>query len=144
MPHPRRFRPADLPALQSLWVAAWQATLPEIDFAARSAWLASHLATLHADGAETLCIGAPHGFLTWLPATGLVEQLAIHPARFGQGLATTLLATVKAARPQGLHLLVNQQNPRAIAFYRREGFTVTETTTNPGGTRPVLRMRWPA
>lgn len=141
---PRTMIEADLPAIQDLWVAAWQATLPAENFPARRAWLSSHLARLHEAGAETLCLGAPEAFLTWFPATGLVEQLAVHPARFGHGLATTLLAAAKQVRPAGLHLLVNQENPRAIAFYQREGFVIAEATTNPGGTRPVWRMRWPA
>ena len=149
-------RAADLPAIQALWVAAWQARLPEIDFAARRDWLATHLAGLHAAGATTLCAvegaaveagatghGAIAGFLTWLPADGLIEQLAAHPARFGAGIGYALLAAVKQQRPAGLHLLVNQQNPRAVAFYRREGFVIAGATTNPGGTRPLWRMRWP-
>lgn len=138
--------PDDRAALQTLWIAAWQATLPEVDFAAQRAWLADHLAALHAAGATTLCTGPrgqPTGFMTWFPADGLIEQLAVHPARFGTGPAAALLAAARAARPAGLHLLVNEENPRALAFYRREGFRVTDRTTNPGGTRPVLRMVWP-
>jgi putative acetyltransferase len=144
-------RAADLPAIQALWVAAWSATLPEIDFAARRDWLATHLAELHAAGASTLCAtegategAAIAGFLTWLPENGLIEQLAAHPARFGAGIGSALLAAVKQQRPAGLHLLVNQENPRAVAFYQREGFAIAGATTNPGGARPLWRMRWPA
>jgi putative acetyltransferase len=143
---PRPMPPEEMQAIQDLWVAAWQATMPDVDFAAQRAWLAEHLASLHAAGAQSLRtgpLGAPTGFITWFPADGLVEQLAVHPAAFGGGQAHALLAAAQAARPQGLHLLVNEENPRAIAFYRREGFRVVERTTNPGGSRPVLRMAWP-
>lgn len=146
MPSPRPFQPDDLPAIQELWVAAWQAVLPGEDFAARRAWLADHLAAAHAAGAATLCLGpaaAPAGFLTWFAASGLVEQLAVHPRHAGRGLGAALLAAVRTARPEGLHLLVNQENPHAIGFYQSQGFRITERTTNPGGTRLVLRMVWP-
>lgn len=140
-------RATDLPAIQALWVAAWQATMPAIDFTARQAWLASHLLDLHGAGAETLCAApdtAVAGFLTWFPANGLIEQLAVHPTQFGHGIGSALLDAVKQRRPAGLHLLVNQENPHAVRFYRRAGFTVLEATTNPGGRRPVWRMGWPA
>lgn len=141
----RPFTPADLGALQTLWVAAWQRAMPEIDFAARRDWLAHHLARQHAEGAVSLCAveaGAVRGFLTWFPASGLIEQLAVDPAHQGRGVATALLAHAKAERPAGLDLLVNQENPRAVAFYQRAGFRIREATTNPGGTRPVWRMVW--
>jgi putative acetyltransferase len=143
----RPMHAGDLPALQTLWVAAWQSTMPEIDFAARRDWLARHLDALHQAGAATLCAtedGAVRGFLAWFPETGLVEQLAVDPAHFGRGVATTLLDRVKRERPAGLHLLVNRENPRAVAFYRRAGFAIRAAATNPGGTRPVWRMGWPA
>jgi putative acetyltransferase len=137
----------DLEALQTLWVAAWQATMPQIDFAARRDWLATHLQTLHEAGAMTLCAtvdGTVRGFLAWFPETGLVEQLAVDPAHAGRGIATALLDRVKRERPAGLHLLVNQENPRAVAFYRRAGFAILAAATHPGGTRPLWRMAWPA
>ncbi|OJY63455.1 MAG: hypothetical protein BGP12_10480 [Rhodospirillales bacterium 70-18] len=143
----RPMAPPDLPALLDLWVAAWQATLPATDFAARRGWMEGHLAVLHAGGATTLCACAegqtPSGFITFFAADGLVEQLAVHPDRFGAGLGTALLEAAKRRRPQGLHLLVNQENPRAVAFYRRAGFAIIAATTNPDGRRPVWRMAWP-
>ncbi len=139
-------RASDLPALQALWVAAWQGTMPEIDFAARQAWLATHLRDLHHAGAATLCAvpeATPVGFLTWFPADGLIEQLAVHPAHSSHGIGSALLDAVKQQRPAGLHLLVNQENPHAVEFYRRAGFGILAATTNPGGRRPVWRMAWP-
>jgi putative acetyltransferase len=141
----RPMRAADLPAIQALWVAAWQAAMPEIDFTARRAWLAPHLENLHDAGAVTLCAVADTrvvGFLSWFPATGLIEQLAVHPAHSGHGIGGTLLDAVKRERPAGLHLLVNQENPRAVAFYRRAGFAIREAGINPGGSRPIWRMAW--
>lgn len=69
------------------------------------------------------------------PERRLVPELAAYPAHLhidllpsaqGQGHGARLLASfieaLRAAGIPGVHLGVSAQNPRAIAFYRREGF----------------------
>lgn len=147
----RQFRPDDMPALAALWVAAWEATLPAIDFAARLPWLEHHLARLQAAGVLVLCAvdadDRPLGFATLDPLSGEMDQLAVAPAAFGGGVAAALLAAVKAAAPhraQGRVVLsVNQDNPRAVRFYLREGVRVVGGGVNAGSGLAISRMEWP-
>lgn len=138
-------RPGDLPAMLDLWVAAWQATMPQIDFAARRDWLAERLAGFSREGVAILCAvdgAAVLGFITVDSRTQYLDQLAVAPAAFGQGIAGMLLAAAKQASPRAIELLVNQDNPRAIRFYEREGFTRGESATSVTTGRPLWRMRW--
>ena len=49
----RALRPEDLEAMLDMWVAAWQAAYPAIDFAARRDWARDHVAELERAGAPT-------------------------------------------------------------------------------------------
>ena len=141
----RDARDADRPALIDLWVAAWHAALPEIDFEARRLWLDRHLDALAADGARLLVAeagGAPAGFATVDPARRHLDQIAVHPAHQGRGLADLLMAGAKALSPSGLALDVNEDNPRARRFYDRHGFAPAGTGTNALSGLPTLRLRW--
>lgn len=55
-----------------------------------------------------------------------LSKLYVHPARHGRGTAASLMAGVidASAGHAGMWLGVNQQNLRAQAFYRRNGFDV--------------------
>jgi putative acetyltransferase len=44
--------------------------------------------------------------------------------------------------PDGITLLVNTDNARAIRFYERNGFAHAGGDVNPTSGRPVLRMEW--
>lgn len=156
----RPYVPADLERAAALWVAAWRATMPEIDFAARRGWIVERLQTQDATGTVTLCAvaaddppaGNPRadvicpdglcGFAMIEPARAYLEQLAVDPARFGLGIGTALLAAAKAICPDRLALRVNQDNPRAVRFYEREGFRITGEGVNPGGRLKTWDMAW--
>lgn len=140
----RPVQEADRAALLDLWVAAWRQVFPDIDAAARRDWFDTYLRGLETDGAVTLVAvdGAPVGFINFHPATGYVDQIAVAPARQGQGVATALLAAAKRACRQGLTLKVNQQNPRALRFYQREGFVVTGEGVSAGSGLPLWEMGW--
>lgn len=141
-------RPEDLEPLTDLWVASWQAAMPQIDFAARRAWFIVHLAKTEKGGGTTLCAfaedGRLAGFILLRAVPGYLEQIAIDPRHFGSGLATQLLDAAKSLCPAGLALDVNADNPRALRFYEREGFA----RIGPG--RPALsglatlKLVWPA
>ena len=141
-------RPEDLESLADLWVASWQATMPQIDFAARRAWFTAHLAELEKGGGTTLCAfaedGRLAGFILLIATPGYLEQIAVDPCHFGSGLASQLLDAAKSLCPAGLALDVNADNPRALRFYEREGFA----QVGPG--RPALsglatlKLVWPA
>jgi putative acetyltransferase len=141
----RPYEAADREPAASLWVAAWQLTMPEIDFAARRGWILDRLDTQTATGTVTICAesgGALTGFAMVEPAPAHLEQLVIAPDRFGSGIGTRLLEAAKRRCPERLSLRVNQDNPRAVRFYRREGFRIVGEGVNPGGRLKTWDMTW--
>ena len=136
---------ADRPGLLALWVLAWQAAMPAIDFEARRPWLDEHLDGLLAAGARLLVAEAdraPAGFVTVDPARRHLDQLAVHPAQGGRGLADRLMAGAKALSPDGLWLEVNAGNGRARRFYARHGFAPVGTGINARSRLPTLLLLW--
>jgi GNAT superfamily N-acetyltransferase len=87
--------------------------------------------------------GPPLGFLALDGEE--VRALYLAPAARGRGIGRALLDRAKAARPR-LSLWVFEANPRAVAFYGREGFRVAERTSGAGNEEglPDLRMVWEA
>lgn len=136
----RPMRPADVAPLVELWVAAWQGTMPAIDFDARRPWIASLLADA---GLTTLVAAAaePLGFVTLDGAQ--LHQLCVAPAAQGCGIARLLLDAAKMREPGGLALDVNQANTRAVRFYEREGFRRAGPGINPASGLATFAMRWP-
>jgi putative acetyltransferase len=136
---------ADRPALLDLWVAAWQAAMPEIDFEVRRSWIETHLDDLSAAGARILvaCVeGVPAGFVTVDPARGHLDQLAVHPVHQGGGTADLLMRGAKTLSPRSLRLDVNADNGRARRFYARHGFEAVATGTNPRSGLPTISLLW--
>jgi putative acetyltransferase len=140
-------RDSDWPALLDLWVAAWRMTYADIDFEARRDWLKNHLIQIERGGARTLLLlegpgRALVGFVTVDPGTHWLDQLCVHPDRFGSGAAEALIEAARSLSPARLRLDVNQDNKRAMAFYEREGFVrVAEGQPSLSG-RPTLIMEW--
>lgn len=139
------FAAEHLAALLDLWVASWAKTMPEIDFEARRPWLVEHLGRLAADGVaiRVACGPAgPAGFITVDPGNGHLDQLCVAPDAWGTGVAEALIADARRIAPAGLHLSVNADNPRAVAFYRRQGFAETGVGANPRSGLPIVFMAW--
>lgn len=80
---------------------------------------------------------APVGFMALDAGENPVklEALFIDPAHSRQGLGT-LLVRHAAALKGALALDVNEQNPGALAFYRRMGFVVTGRSPVDGAGKP--------
>lgn len=119
--------------------------MPEMDFEARRPWLDAHLDALAAAGARLLVAeveGAAAGFVTVDPARGRLDQIAVHPARQGSGLADRLMAGAQALSPTGLALDVNAANARARRFYARHGFVPVGAGVNARSGLPTLSLRW--
>ena len=70
------------------------------------------------------------------PALGGLAALAV-------AVAAMLVDEAKRLAPGRIELLVNQDNARAIGFYRKHGFALVGDDVNPVSGRPVYRMRWP-
>jgi putative acetyltransferase len=139
---------SDLPDLVDLWVASWRMTLPRIDFDARRDWFASHVLAMEAEGAIPICAfdaaDRLAGFVLVVVQQAYLEQIAVHPRYFGCGLAIQLLNEAKARCPDALTLDVNADNPRALRFYEREGFSRIARGRNAHSELATWRLRWPS
>ena len=87
------------------------------------------------------------GFVTVDPKTQYLDQIVVAPEHWGQkiagqGIAPALLDEAKRLSPDGLYLLVNKDNARAIAFYAKHGFVYDGDDKNPVSGIAVNRMRW--
>lgn len=140
----RPYRADDEDAAIALWLRTWQQAYPGIDFAARVAWwrgrwrneLVPNAAIIVAERA-----GALIGFVT-IDASGYLDQLVAAPEHWGSALAKALVDEAKRRAPDGVTLLVNKDNARAIRFYARNGFVHAGEDVNPTSRRPVLKMMW--
>lgn len=141
-------RGADVAALADLWVAAWQAVMPQIDFAARRSWLIRCVADIEAQGGTTVCAydgkGEVAGFFLLDLSRTYLEQIAIAPLLFGSGLARLLIGEAQRLCPDGLTLDVNADNLRALRFYEKAGFQRGEAGVNPASGLATWRMHWPS
>jgi putative acetyltransferase len=137
--------PADLPETIDLWVAAWQAAYPAIDFEARRVWAVDRFLELEATGSRSMVVlggGDILGVLVVNPETGYLDQFVVATAQQGRGVAPVLLAEARRLSPAGLDLHVNCDNARAVRFYRKHGFAIAGDDVNPRSGAPVYKMSW--
>lgn len=142
--HLRPYRAEDEDAAISLWQRSWQEAYPSIDFASRVTWwrerwrreLVPDAAIIVAEQADRLV-----GFVT-IDATGYLDQLVVAPDLWGAELGNALVDEAKRLSPDGITLLVNTDNARAIRFYERNGFVHAGNDVNLTSGRPVLKMEW--
>jgi putative acetyltransferase len=137
---------ADLAETLDMWVAAWAAAYPNIDFAARRAWTKDRIAELERTGSHALIALRDNrviGALVVDPQTGYLDQIVVATADQGRGVAAMLLAEARRISPAHLDLHVNQDNARAIRFYQKHGFVTVAEDVNPRSGAPIYRMRWP-
>ena len=140
----RPYRAEDEDAAIALWQRTWQQAYPSIDFAARLAWwrerwrneLVGDAAIIVAEAA-----GAVIGFVT-IDKEGYLDQLVVAPEHWGSEVARLLVDEAKRRSPDGVTLLVNKDNIRAIRFYERNGFVQAGDGVKPASGRPVLKMAW--
>lgn len=136
---------AHLPELTDLWIAAWKKAMPAIDFESRRGWFVDHMETLKTRGDQILLAfdpanGTMAGIIT-ADDSGYIDQLAVAPAYWGKGAAEALINEVKA-KGKALRLEVNQENPRAVAFYEREGFARRAAGVNPTSGLKTWHYEW--
>jgi putative acetyltransferase len=135
----------DLNVLADLWVASWQAVMPDIDFVARRCWFLAYLEDLEGQGVVTVCAFGGEsalGFILLDQARGILEQIAVWPELFGSGIASLLLDEAKRRCSSGLTLEVNADNPRALRFYEKAGFERHASGANPTSGLKTWQMRW--
>ena len=68
------------------------------------------------------------GFVT-IDAKGYLDQLVVSPDHWGSSLANALVDEAKRLSPDGVTLLVNNDNARAIRFYERNGLCMPARTS---------------
>jgi putative acetyltransferase len=142
----RPMAPQDLAETLDMWVAAWAAAYPHIDFAARRGWTRDRIAELERTGSQSLIALRDNrviGALVVDPQTGYLDQLVVATADQGRGVAAMLLAEARRISPTHLDLHVNQDNARAIGFYQKHGFVTVAEDVNLRSGAPIYRMRWP-
>lgn len=140
----RDYRPADEFAAVELWRRSWQQAYPAIDFSARldwwrARWRGEIIRRARVRVAEI--DNALVGFVT-VDQTGYLDQIVVAPEAWGSGVAAALIAEAQRLAPDGLELHVNVDNDRAIAFYRKHGFTLAGNDINPHSGAAVFIMRW--
>ena len=141
----RPMQPEDLPETLDMWVAAWQAAYPTIDFAVRRGWTAERIAELERTGSQSrvaISDGSIVGALVANPETGYLDQIVVAIEQQGTGAAEALLAEAKRLSPSRLDLHVNKDNARANHFYEKHGFVVTGEDVNPRSGAPIFLMTW--
>jgi putative acetyltransferase len=141
----RPYTPTDEDAAIELWRRTWAHHFPHIDFNARVAWWrerwrqelvpVAHVVVAEIDGQLA-------GFVTVDPKTMYLDQIVVAPEHWGSDVSSALLDEAKRLSQNGLDLLVNKDNVRAIRFYERNGFSYTGEDKNPISGIAVNRMRW--
>lgn len=139
-------QPEEVEAVAALARVVWQDTYRDIISQAQidamlaqrysAEWMRAELASgevwwdvLRADGQV---VAFACYFLACQPGEMKLDKLYVHPAHQRHGYGARLLARVEAAardkgcRAVALALAVNKKNLRAVAAYRKYGFTVRE------------------
>ena len=141
----RLYVPEDDAAAIELWQHTWQTAYPALDFSARVEWWRGRWRselTPHAIITIAEANGEMVGFVTVDPRNGYLDQIVVAPRSWGSGIAPALVAEAKRVSPQGLDLLVNSDNARAIRFYLKHGFAITGDDVNPRSGARVHKMSW--
>ena len=88
--------------------------------------------------------GQIDGFVAF--TNGYLDCLYLMPEAREKGLGKALLDRAKALSKGGLSLWVLEQNTRAIEFYKREGFVITDRGdgTDNEENLPDICMKWPS
>lgn len=70
-----------------------------------------------------------------------IAALFVSPDRQGQGIGQALMALAKQQHPE-LELNVYAENTRALAFYRRQGFTIVREQTDEQTGQQEFAMKY--
>ncbi len=145
-----RLRPYDISdedETVALWQRSWQAAYPQIDFSQRIDWFLDHWRGLQTNS-RIIVAEFPQrptrlaGFVAVSPRTGYLDQIVVAPEAQRMKVGQLLMEAAKLIGSEGLTLHVNQDNERALAFYRRSGFKIAGEDVNSRSGAPVYMMTW--
>jgi ribosomal protein S18 acetylase RimI-like enzyme len=129
-PQPRQARPEDAPAIAAIWEPGWHDAhdgfVPEeLTFARDSASFGERAAQRIGDATVVDVDGEVAGFV--IREADEIEQVYVHAAHRGSGVADALMADaearIRAAGHERAWLAVVGGNLRARRFYERHGWT---------------------
>lgn len=138
---------ADRAEALDVWTVSWTAAYPTIDFSARRSWMDNRLDELEKAGAQiTVALEGARivGLVTVDPSTGYLDQLVVATTHQRRGIAAILLDDAKRLSRSHIDLHVNQDNARAIAFYRKQGFSISGEGVNERSGTLTYKMSWRA
>ena len=141
----RPYVAADEDAAIALWQRTWQVAYPQIAFGKRLEWWRARWRDDLVPVATIVIAehdGAMVGFVTIDQKTGYLDQLVVAPEFWRSGFGRILLDEAKRLSPQKIELHVNQDNERAIALYKKEGFSVTGESVSKHSGLPLYVMTW--
>ena len=141
----RPYVAADEDAAIALWQRTWQIAYPQIAFGNRLEWWRGRwrddlvpVATIVIAERD----GAMIGFVTIDQKTGYLDQLVVAPEFWRSGIGRILVDEAKRLSPERLQLHVNQDNERAIALYKKTGFSITGESVSKHSGLPLYVMTW--
>lgn len=142
----RRAAAEDFSALAALWRRSVEAT-HDFLLPGDLERIGAQMADVYLPGVGEVWLAeapvAPAGFLGCDGPH--VQMLFVEPEFFGRGVGGALLRHARN-RHGALHLEVNEQNARALAFYQRQGFEITGRSPldSEGRPYPLLHLAWRA
>lgn len=136
----RRMEPSDIEAVAEIWLAA---NLDAHSFIPADYWRANFAPVKAALAeAEVYIYEDAGGIEGFIGLSGEhIEGLFINAPARSHGIGRRLLELVKSMKPR-LSLNVYAANTRALNFYRREGFSVSGTGTDPATGAGDCFMTW--
>ncbi|MFD2758348.1 acetyltransferase [Gulosibacter faecalis] len=133
--------PAEYPRLVEIWRSAVDATHDFLAKADRDD-IESHLASGYLPQVDLHVAESGGAVVGFAGVSGAnLEMLFVESRERGKGIGTALLARV-GAECGARTVDVNEQNPHAVAFYRRRGFSVIGRSEldDQGRPYPILHM----
>lgn len=137
----RRASPEDYPQLCTVWL---EASIVAHDFVEPGFWGSkkADMRDIYLPGSETWVIeknGIPVGFLSLVE--NVLAALFVDPFEQGRGLGSSLIGKAKELRP-ALELTVYRENLRAVSFYEKHGFSITEERRDSHTSHQEYVMKW--
>ena len=130
-----------------LWLASGGHTARNIASDDGRDWLFLHMENLHRQGAQTTCAfnrrtGGLAGFVTIDPDKGTLDQIIVASSDRGSGVAALLMEEAKRLADGPVTAHISEDNPQAIRFCEREGFSKTGTTASTADGARLWSMFW--